>query len=247
MTIKYLLILGIGHLLGDFYFQNQKITKYKDDKYKGVLLHSLKYYIAFLLSIIPIFSTDMFLAATYATLIHFIIDTIKHILLVKKRIRKSGNVFMACQCTYIFNIFLLSYIMNYWHFSIGHINIMHDILSAFNCDAEILARWILALLFIHIPTNVFIQNFLEEFKPKWEETIIKADSRAGRKIGTIERLIMLIFLSTEQYAAIGLVLTAKSIARYDKITKNETFAEYYLLGTLLSTLCVVICRMLILT
>ncbi|WP_343250273.1 hypothetical protein [Diplocloster hominis] len=59
-------------------------------------------------------------------------------------------------------------------------------------------------------------------------------------IGTIERLIMLIFLSLGQYAAIGLVLTAKSIARYDKIVKEPEFAEYYLLGTLLSTVSVII-------
>lgn len=66
------------------------------------------------------------------------------------------------------------------------------------------------------------------------------DNNAGRFIGTIERIIMLIFLSIGQYSAIGLVLTAKSIARYDKIAKEPEFAEYYLLGTLLSTLAVVI-------
>ena len=44
-----------------------------------------------------------------------------------------------------------------------------------------------------------------------------------------------------QYSAIGFVLTAKSVARYDKIAKDEKFAEYYLLGTLTSTLCVIVC------
>lgn len=38
------------------------------------------------------------------------------------------------------------------------------------------------------------------------------------------------------YSAVGLVLTAKSIARYDRISKEQEFAEYYLLGTLLSTI-----------
>jgi len=65
-------------------------------------------------------------------------------------------------------------------------------------------------------------------------------NNAGRFIGTIERIIMLIFLSIEQYSAIGLVLTAKPIARYDKISKEKDFAEYYLLGTLLSTLVVIV-------
>ena len=65
-------------------------------------------------------------------------------------------------------------------------------------------------------------------------------------IGTIERLIMVLFIALEQYAALGLVLTAKSIARYDKIAKEPKFAEYYLLGTLLSTMVVVLCRVTVL-
>lgn len=64
MIIKYLLILGTGHLMGDFYFQNEKIAKYKEEKYKGVLLHSLEYYIAVVLVILPMFSLDMLLAVT---------------------------------------------------------------------------------------------------------------------------------------------------------------------------------------
>lgn len=119
-------------------------------------------------------------------------------------------------------------------------------LRTFHYDVEIIGRWILAILLIHIPANIFIRNFLGEYKPKTDGAVIKADYRAGRKIGTIERLIMLAFLAKDQFAALGFVLTAKSIARYDRITKDEKFAEYYLLGTLVSTLFVVICRMLIL-
>lgn len=66
------------------------------------------------------------------------------------------------------------------------------------------------------------------------------EKKAGRYIGTLERLIMVLLISLEQYSAVGLVLTAKSIARYDKISKEQTFAEYYLLGTLLSALCAII-------
>lgn len=109
------------------------------------------------------------------------------------------------------------------------------------------ARWILAILLLHTPSNILIQNVLLGYRPKKENSgLIEIDNKAGRKIGTIERLIMLMFISMNQYAAMGLVLTAKSIARYDKITKDEKFAEYYLLGTLISTACVVACKMLIL-
>ena len=60
-------------------------------------------------------------------------------------------------------------------------------------------------------------------------------------IGTVERTIMLMLMYMNQYSAIGLVLTAKSIARYDKITRDEKFAEYYLLGTLISAGIVILC------
>lgn len=246
MIIKYLLILGIGHLLGDFYFQNRKIAEYKDKKYKGVCLHALEYYIAALLVILPVFSADMVLAATYLAFAHLAIDTAKYVLLIKGTIRKDGNVFVIDQCAHILSIFLLAYMIACRNFSMGHIEIVNNLLNIYKCDAERVARWILALLFIHIPANLFIQNFLEDYKPKGNDAIIRADNRAGRRIGTIERLIMLILVSMDQYVAMGFVLTAKSIARYDRITKDEKFAEYYLLGTLISSLCVIICRILIL-
>ena len=69
------------------------------------------------------------------------------------------------------------------------------------------------------------------------------DKSVGRHIGTLERIIMMIFISIQQFSAVGLVLTAKSIARFDKIQRERDFAEYYLLGTLSSTICAVIISM----
>ncbi|HKL79506.1 MAG TPA: DUF3307 domain-containing protein [Mobilitalea sp.] len=60
------------------------------------------------------------------------------------------------------------------------------------------------------------------------------DKKAGAIIGFLERLLVIIFISIQQYAAIGLILTAKSIVRYDRITKDKEFSEYYLIGTLFS-------------
>ncbi len=98
----------------------------------------------------------------------------------------------------------------------------------------------LAFLLIHKPTNIIIQKILVIYKPVQKEEAIKKDNNAGRFIGTIERIIMLLLISIGQYAAIGLVLTAKSIARYDRIAKEKDFAEYYLLGTLMSTVIVIL-------
>jgi len=59
--------------------------------------------------------------------------------------------------------------------------------------------------------------------------------KAGMIIGFLERAIILTFVLLEEYTAIGIVLTAKSIARFEEL-KNREFAEYYLIGTLASFL-----------
>lgn len=80
---------------------------------------------------------------------------------------------------------------------------------------------------------------MQSYKPiNKENNNTENTKKAGRMIGTIERIIMLFFLLIKQYSSVGLVLTAKSIARYNKISEDKEFAEYYLLGTLLSTICV---------
>ncbi len=52
-------------------------------------------------------------------------------------------------------------------------------------------------------------------------------------IGMLERTITAILLLCNQFAAVGLVITAKSIARFKQM-ENKEFAERYLIGTLLS-------------
>ena len=55
-------------------------------------------------------------------------------------------------------------------------------------------------------------------------------------IGNLERILSVIFLSMGNPSGIGLIYTAKSIARFKQIGENKRFAEYYLIGTLYSIL-----------
>lgn len=187
----------------------------------------------------------MVLVATCAAVMYFIMDSVKHVVL-RKKIRKIFKVFVIDQCVHIIVILIMAYILSLGSFSIEPVKIVESMLNELGHDVETISRWVLAILFIHIPANVFIQNFLGRYKSEDEEFLIKPDNRAGRRIGTVERLVMLFLLSKDQFAALGFVLTAKSIARYDKITKDEKFAEYYLMGTLMSALCVIVCKILVL-
>lgn len=61
----------------------------------------------------------------------------------------------------------------------------------------------------------------------------------GRVIGDLERILIFLLALEGQLGAVGLVLTAKSLARFEDF-KQQEFAEYYLVGTLSSTLVALI-------
>jgi hypothetical protein len=58
-------------------------------------------------------------------------------------------------------------------------------------------------------------------------------ARVGEAIGILERLLVVTFVLVAAEAAIGLVIAAKTLARFRQLDDRD-FAEYYLLGTLAS-------------
>lgn len=105
-------------------------------------------------------------------------------------------------------------------------------------------KYVLFAVVIAKPVNVSFKKIFEKYQPPQNadeiEGISGSVSGAGAIIGILERLLTGIFVSIGQYAAIGLVFTAKSIARYDQISKSKAFAEYFLIGTLYSVLATLI-------
>ena len=109
---------------------------------------------------------------------------------------------------------------------------------------DITLRWALLLLLIHKPANITFKKLLSKYDAAETD---KPDTLpgAGAVIGSLERTLCAIFIGLGQYASIGLIYTAKSIARFKKIEENPRFAEYYLIGTLYSILFVVVCYLLV--
>jgi len=245
MFKEYFILLLLGHFLGDFYIQTKKMAEKKEKSLRWVLIHCLCYWIIMLLISLPIISWKIALAATVAAILHMVIDVIKFAYTFSK-IKKGKmtlalkrNVFFVDQVFHIACLFGITYWVIISNMPRVELKIIKDFLDVVGVSGQFIISWVLALLVIHKPANIVIQKLLMIYKPDSNDKDKKNDNNAGRFIGTVERIIMLIFLSIGQYSAIGLVLTAKSIARYDKIAKEPEFAEYYLLGTLLSTLLVI--------
>ena len=241
MFKQFLMILLLGHILGDFYIQTNKMAERKENRIKWVLLHCISYWCAMLLVILPVLSWQMAAAVTAAASMHLLIDCIKYIYIqLLKRKRKmtrtaERNIFFMDQLLHFFCLAAIAYGIVSRGVRGQAAGIAVSIFRTVGISGQALLSWILSLLLIHKPANIAIAKLLMIYRPENREESLKKDSNAGRFIGTLERIIMLIFLSIGQYSAIGLVLTAKSIARYDRISKDKDFAEYYLLGTLLST------------
>ncbi len=88
-------------------------------------------------------------------------------------------------------------------------------------------------------TNILLRYMLDVFrlKPigKQGTEANEKEYNTGRLIGILERIFVYIFVLLGQFAAIGFILAAKGVARFQDF-KSRTFAEYVLIGTLISTL-----------
>lgn len=83
--------------------------------------------------------------------------------------------------------------------------------------------------------HLFVKAMLKRFRPVDAQGV----PGAGAIIGWLERALVLTLVLMGQYTAIGLALTAKSIARYKEL-EDRRFAEYYLIGTLASILFAIV-------
>lgn len=71
-----------------------------------------------------------------------------------------------------------------------------------------------------------------------EAEVDRAEYNRGRVIGMLERLLIYVMAVVGEYTAIGFVLALKAAIRFPEL-KNRAFAEYVLIGTLLSTVMAV--------
>lgn len=235
------MVLLLAHILGDFYFRSETQTLRKFNSIKTIILHNLLYtVVAFMISI-PFFSIPVIISISLLTLSHFIIDLLRYICLKTKtdnidNPQKERLVYIVYQFSHLLLIAIVAFLFIDGNNLASVLPIIEYVFDTICIPFLPAFNWILTILLIWKPTNITVKKLINIHKPESD----KNERRSGAFIGFLERFLIAIFLYINQYAAIGLVLTAKSIARYDKISKDQTFAEYYLLGTLLSTLSVII-------
>lgn len=246
--IKNIFILFyIGHILGDFYLQSNNLAIEKETKFHKLLEHGLIYLISMFIVIVIPLGFGYIKWAILAASLHILIDGIKFCLNTKNIINDKHNTYIYFVDQFLHLICIIVVVLLILKSGETlEFNILFNKLTIFieylDLNINELLAWLLALMIIIKPAGITINITLNAYQPTENQNKEneKGHPGAGNLIGIFERLIILIMISQKEYAAIGFVLTAKSIARYNKIVENPQFAEYYLLGTLLSFLIVIV-------
>lgn len=265
MNKTLLLSLFLCHFIGDCYLQSESLARKKSRDLKYQLLHFVLYALSYF-PLILLYGKGIIKLLLYLQLMHALIDLFfffykkktnwipsifSPLKLYCEKERKQENnlrefnLYFADQILHIIIIIMIYALTspraNSSPLLLTSLGLkINELFHLFGLDSLVFTKVILSVVVIHKPMNIFISLFLSGFTPNIKKEIDSSGKNAGRYIGTLERIIILLFISIEQYTAIGFILTAKSITRFDKIKKDIDFGEYYLIGTLLSFLLIML-------
>ena len=104
--------------------------------------------------------------------------------------------------------------------------------------------YLFAYIIVIYGGSFFVGHFLKIYKLSEITPDSTGLKGVGSRIGKAERMIILTLALLGEFGAISFVFVAKSMARFEQLKKRQ-FAEYYLLGTLLSILFALIIALII--
>jgi hypothetical protein len=119
-----------------------------------------------------------------------------------------------------------------WLFTFQDVDLFNRIGRWMNGDAR---TWIVltAFVFVTTPSGILIGQLTDRWSKKIEDPG-NSLVNAGKWIGIVERVIVLLLVLVNQFSAIALLVTAKGIIRFSEKDRQEIKTEYLVIGTLMS-------------
>jgi hypothetical protein len=227
------LALLLAHLLGDFLLQPKWLVERKGQRLWPLLFHG-SVHCASAWTCLLIFTPAIFLSAYGQTIVlgysivHIIIDKLKSLFIAHKARRDNVQTFLFDQLLHVIVIAIAAGLLVR--------SSPAALFSGFNLSPSTQAR-ILAAANIYIGV-VFGGGYLIRYLTRSFATKSTTESphqleNAGLYVGWIERFLVITAIVMQSPVLVGLILTGKSIARFPEF-KEPRFAEYFLIGTLLS-------------
>ncbi len=251
------ILMLISHTLSDFMLQTEKMIKEKSNMNKwGYIKHALVLFgtsLPIIIFVESICIDKVLESIILIIIIHLILDFIKEKFLSVIQETEFVNYyrlgfFITSQFLHIIIILAIanSVTLNFNAFNeyfkneiflnkgISYANLKTIFITVYVAFS---GAYFIPLLFNIIYENVndygtLLNNKFKENLNQGEHEFID-EVKTGKWIGILERILILIFLFTNQLPSIGFIIAIKSLARF-KMMDSKIFSEYYLLGTFMS-------------
>lgn len=223
MTL-WLTKLLLSHLLADFLLQ--KSSWIEDRKQKHFASSCLYLHTAIAAGLAWLFIGWIYwFIALIVFITHTIIDGIKSFAPDKPK------YFLLDQAAHLLVIFVC------WWFTFHDLDYLKLNWSALSRDTDLWIK-ITGYFFVTYPA-AFLIGYLTK---KWRDKLPNSEGLedAGKWIGIIERIMILTLALFDQYEAVGLLIAAKSIIRFNEGNRTEQKTEYMVIGTLISIVVAIV-------
>jgi hypothetical protein len=221
--------LILAHIIGDFIFQSKAWVQDKQRlhfKAPSLYLHAA---IHAVLAYILVANFSYWQIPLFIFTVHLLID------IWKSYQEATLKYFTIDQMLHVSSLLLLTFLL--------HPQLLGDF-SQFLLEPKLLII-VTAYLLVLFPFS-FIMDM---FTARWRKEIRAIEAKdelgsledAGKNIGMLERFLVLTFIISGNASAIGLLIAAKSILRFNDLKgeSSRKMSEYVLIGTLLSfSLCI---------
>ena len=216
-----LLKLLLAHLLGDFLLQPQSWVESKESrkiKSPSLFLHSLVHGV---LSFLLLWDFTLWYIPVAIVVTHFLLDLLK---VSFQKPDKQLTWFVLDQIGHLIVIFLL------WVLATD------PILSISQETVYSIILYLTAIVFLSFPTSLLMKLLMQRWSVGLNSNGDDSLANAGKYIGILERLLVLLFVISGHWEAVGFLIAAKSVFRFGDMKEagDRKLTEYILIGTLIS-------------
>jgi hypothetical protein len=233
--IKLFLTVLLAHLLGDFPLQSSRMVRAEHQRVRAYLAHGAIHLLVLVVCVAGFSSLELltsfwfWMAACAYIAIHLGIDRAKQGLVNTAKLADSATGFLLDQVLHVCTIIALA-----WFLIRPTWATLRSQLSWSAATGEkVLEAGIVYVVVIFAGGYLirYLTRNLSAGIKKPGETAEQVEN-AGMYIGWLERFLVVTAILVQSPSMVGLILTGKSIARFPEL--KERFAEYFLIGTLLS-------------
>ncbi|MEA3445991.1 MAG: DUF3307 domain-containing protein [Bacteroidota bacterium] len=219
--LSILIRLLLAHIVADFIFQTKSMVNNRDTKHWKSLMLIYHVLVHAILVYVVLWDFNLIWPALLIMLSHYCID------LVKSYQKENIYSFLANQLAHVIVLIVVWIILR-------NIDLVEFFKAIVPQNKPEIWLYLFSFILLTWPVGIIISKLTYNWQSQFSFT--KGLPDAGKWIGMLERMLILIFVLINQYAGIGFLIAAKSILRFNDIksSENKKEAEYILIGTMLN-------------